>query len=485
MPPPVSSMQGSRSGIITAMVASIIIAVVMLVIAVYAWQEASQYQLKLTGLQTQDKTVYTEGDPRIATYNAMKDQPQYAGLGTALDIAAAQSDQLAKLVGGDLTPDKAAQQARTVIGDSAKKIDDLNSRKLVNFSLPTNASLATALGQLTDQYVQLAEAKKGSDDQLAAAQQSKQQLIAAQKEQLDQKDKQIAEANAKAEAAQGDATKFQQEATQANATLSQSLTSDQKKLQDQNGDLTKQLAAANKKVTDLNNQLQAIKTKLRLTRVDPAEPIIQQPDGHIIRVPGTNTCFIDIGARQSVSKGLTFEVYDREKGIPPLGDGRSDTNLPVGKASIEVFAVGPDTSECRITKLERGQQLVVGDLISNLVFDPNTKYNFVVYGDFDLSNTGAASPTDTEIIKRLITQWGGKLEDHVDVNTDFVIMGTEPEIPPINDPNNPEQQLRHQQAQQRFEKYQSVVREAVQLNVPIMNQNRFLYFIGYYDQAKR
>jgi len=485
MPPAVSPVQGSRTGIIAGMVASIVIAVVMIVIAVYFSQEASQYQLKYTQLQQKDSKIYTDGDPRIEALTSQQMLDQYPGARTALDVQGTQADLLAKLVGGDMTPDRATQQARTLLNDSSKKINDLNGKQLTTFTLPSNGSLATALSQLTDQYVQMAQAKKAADDQAAAANQSKQQLIQAQQEQLAQKDKQIGEANAKAQAAQADAQRFQQEAQQANAQLSSSLTADQKKLQDQNGDLTKQLAAARTTINNDNKQIAAFKTKLRQSRVNPSEPIVQQADATIIRVPDANTCFINIGAHQSVTKGLTFEVYDKNRGIPALGDGMSEENMPAGKASIEVYAVGPDTSECRVTKLERGQQLVVGDPVSNLVFDPHTHYNFVVYGDFDLTNSGTPSPGDTEIIKRLITQWGGKLQDHVDVNTDFVIMGAQPQIPTGGDTNSPEWQLRVRQAQAKADQFQNVVHEAAQLSIPIMNQNRFLYFIGYYDQARQ
>jgi hypothetical protein len=159
--------------------------------------------------------------------------------------------------------------------------------------------------------------------------------------------------------------------------------------------------------------------------------------------------------------------------------------MPQGKASLEVFNVSSDTSECRIIKTQPGQQLVIGDLIMNLIYDPNIPYNFVVYGKFDLSGTGASSPGDADIIKRLITQWGGKIQDKVDLDTDFVIMGSEPVIPPVTDPNDANGQLRRQEAERQHAQYEAFIASASQLSIPVMNQNRFLYFIGYYDQATR
>jgi len=36
-----------------------------------------------------------------------------------------------------------------------------------------------------------------------------------------------------------------------------------------------------------------------------------------------------------------------------------------------------------------------------------------------------------------------------------------------------------------LDKYLNIQSEAIHLSIPILNQNRFLYFVGYYDQAKR
>ena len=333
--------------------------------------------------------------------------------------------------------------------------------------------------------VRLSTANQDVQNQLKAAQQQTQQVIASNKAELDAKDKLVADANAKADQAVADAKKAQDDATQKNTDLQGSANADLKKTQDANAALTAQLQTVNKQNLALQKSTAGFKGKLKIARTNTNEPIIQHPDGNIIRVTENNTCFINLGERQHVSKGLTFEVYDKTKGIPPLGDGLADTGLPVGKASIEVFNVSPDTSECRIVKVQPGQTIIIGDLIANLIYDPTVRYNFVVYGDFDLSGSGISSPTDAEIVKRLITQWGGKVQDHVDVDTDFVVMGAEPVVPPITDPNDPASTLKHQQAVEKHQKYESVITSAGDFSVPVMNQNRFLYFIGYYDQAGR
>ena len=485
--PAVGSNQSSRSGLITAVIVSLTLAVVMIVVAVYYGQAASKSEKDLATRKDEDKALYSEGaasDPRVT--NMMQNPNKPEGLNSALDIALAQSDNLARLVGtGGGGADKAASQAKQSLADASKAIADLNSQKLVDFSLPPNSGLTTAVQSLAGYVGTLAQSKKASDDQLAAERKSKQDLIASDKLAMDEKDKQIADANAKVAASQTQVAELTSKIQEQMTSVTQTGTEKLQESQKANADLTTQLAALNKQKSAADVLIASFKRKLHDIRVNPNEAVVQQSDGTLLRVADANTVYISIGSNKSVTKGLTFEVYDKNKGIPALGNGMSDTNMPVGKASIEVYDVGPDSSACRVIKLGTGEQLVVGDIISNLVFDPNTKYNFVVYGDFDLTGSGVPSASDTEVIKRLITQWGGKLQDHIDVSTDFVVMGVPPEVPNITDPNNAAEVVKVQAAKQREAKYNAQITQADGLNVPIMNQNRFLYFIGYYDQAKR
>ena len=130
--------------------------------------------------------------------------------------------------------------------------------------------------------------------------------------------------------------------------------------------------------------------------------------GKIIRLAGNNVCYINLGQGDQVVPGLTFEVYDKAEGIPNISEGTTDDNLPVGEGSIEITRVGDSSSECRIIQQTPSTVMSEGDLLVNLIYDPNTKYNFFVYGDFDLGHSGRPSPADMEVIKRLITQWGAR-----------------------------------------------------------------------------
>ena len=483
MPPPIGP-QSSRAGLITATIISIVVAVAMIVVAVYEGQQASKVDAELATRTANDRTLYPEGanaDPRVAALITNKDQ---YGASNALDAALNQGDTLAKLVGSD-TADHAITQSRVLIQDVGTRLGALQNQKLIDFTLPANTSLAAAITSLTDQVSQLATSRQQVQTDLAAAQQKLQDQAKAQQAVLAQKDDDIKKANDRAAKAEDDAKNYQQQAAQANAALQASATNDLKKLQDTIAQLTTQDQQKDKQTKELTARLTQLMSRLHMSRVNPNEPIVQHADGTIDRSVDQNTVFINIGRRQSVTKGLTFEVYDKTKGIPPLGNGLADTDMPVGKASIEVFNVQDDTAECRVVRLNAGEQLVVGDLITNLIFDPNVRYNFFVYGNFDLSNGGTPSPGDAEIVKRLINQWGGNVVDHIDINTDFVVMGKEPEVPPVTDQNDVVAMNKAAAARKAQKDYLDILGQASTLGIPTMNQNRFLYFIGYFDLAKR
>jgi hypothetical protein len=68
-----------------------------------------------------------------------------------------------------------------------------------------------------------------------------------------------------------------------------------------------------------------------------------------------------------------------------------------------------------------------------------------------------------------------------------VVLGKEPVLPTfskeeLQDPFNAQKLAT---AQQALDAYLNVRKTASDLHIPILNQNRFLYLIGYYDQARR
>ena len=258
-------------------------------------------------------------------------------------------------------------------------------------------------------------------------------------------------------------------------------------LQSQNDKITAVVNDGKAQIDVLKRQIIALSQKLASHRVDVRQAVIDQPDGQIVKVSPDNIVYINLGYGDHIAPGLTFEVYDGRQPLPKLPSLADDDTMPVGRGSIEIIKVDQGSSECRVINTEPGQTIVPGDKILNLVYDRNTKFNFVVYGDFDINSTGKAVPQDTAVIKRLITQWGGAVMDQITPNTDFVVMGTTPVVPQftadqLTDPFNKKQQT---DAIAAADAYDAEEKQAQDLNIPILNQNRFLYFVGFFNLGDR
>jgi hypothetical protein len=221
-----------------------------------------------------------------------------------------------------------------------------------------------------------------------------------------------------------------------------------------------------------------------------SEPSIRRADGAISSITGSNgrqVVYIDKGLGRQISPGMTFEVYDKNEGVPRL-QNENEEQLPVGKASIEIVRVSPQSSEAKVIRQAPGTQLFVGDIIANLIYDPNVKWRFKVYGNFDIDQNGVPTPQETEVVKRLIVQWGGIVTEDLNVDTDFVVMGKEPIVPTVTKEQlegDPIREFEHKKAEEARVAYEEVKNKALELHVPVLNQNRFLYFIGFFDQARK
>jgi hypothetical protein len=204
-----------------------------------------------------------------------------------------------------------------------------------------------------------------------------------------------------------------------------------------------------------------------------------EPDGKVLLVDyQTKIVHINLGSDERVYRGLTFAIYDKNQPIPR--DGK-------GKAEIEVFDVGDSVSQARIVRSEPKNPIVVDDIVANLIWDSKKTNTFVVAGDFDLNGDGARDPDALDKIRALVEKWGGKIADSVTVNTDFVILGTPPNVPqkPTLEKTEtyPNAMEEYERAVERLASYKQIQSQADALSIPILNAERFLYFIGYKTQA--
>ena len=477
---PAISPQGSRTGLVTALVIFVILFVTTTILYIYENAERRNLQDRAADLEKRQAELVSEGVMGGAEVTQLLEAARTAN-STAVEVVLAQRKELAKrITGQELPPDRVkAEVEKAVARATAADV------AAANVQLPKTASLTQVVNTLSNRVVSLQQEQAELQKKLEAANAEKQQVIAAREKLLKAKDDEIATIKAQIgqdlaatasyrTANQGKVAAIEQTATRALTTA-----------QEANAQLSAQVNTANATIAGLQQQIEGLTRRLKGIRVESNESTIQKADAKIVRVPDNQSVVIDLGLGDQIVQGMTFEVYDWQAGVPALGDGMREGDMPKGKASIEVIRMGPGYSECRVIRRTPGYGLVVGDLAVNLVYDATQKYNFVVYGDFDLNNDGKASPGDADVIKRLITQWGAKVVNEVNINTDFVVMGVEPKAEPIGNDDDAIVRQQKLEAQQALERYLETRRQATALNIPILNQNRFLNFVGYQSQANR
>ena len=474
---PAVGPSSSRSGLITTVAVMTILFAASSVCAIYYGTLASKTQDQLDQLK---KNALSMGDPTSPDVHDLQNDTTYGGAGfSAITTAVNQRKALIMKITGQDDP--------TVSVKSASDAADATiaaARKVAGDQVPGNlvaalSALTTAVknddARVDDQKQQFEQLTKQSKDQIAAMQ-----------SQLDAKDKQVADLQAATAKATDDATA----SLKAKDVQTDEIMKNMDQERQQNKDYIKRLSDvitdAAAKYKEIQTQYAAAVAKLDSHRINPGS--IVHPAGRIIRSPLDGVVYIDLGEGDQITPGMTFEVFDKNQPLPKLPDtaGGDDAAL-VGKGSIEVTKVSGSESECRVVKTTPGMQITAGDRLVNIVYDRNTKYNFVVYGDFDINNTGKSSPQDADIIKRLITQWGGQVDKDISVKTDFIVLGDEPKVPDFSkddlaDPFNAKKQADALDAQKS---YQDQVDKAIALHIHPLNQNAFLYMVGYYDVNKR
>ena len=483
--PPVN--QGSRAALVVWTVITSFLFIVATIFAIYFYVDADSARKTAMAQSRKYNDVVREtelqGGDIAALLEVRQNDPTLNPSMPAMQVALTQRDNLARKIAGPTTdsPAAAVSAANAAVARAAERL------KIDAKSLPSE-NLVEAVNTLTNTLQNRQNEVATLNAQVADLQKKQEALVRDTQAQIEQMTRTMEQIRVE-----------QQEAI---ANVSSVTAEKDTQIQTVSGDAERQLAALREQIQSLQTanaelggrnrglelELNRIRERLSEVRIDPTQAVTRVPDGRIIRVQANNTVYIDLGGGDQVTPGLTFEVFDKGDGIPQPGDPASDENLPQGKASIEVIRVNPSTSECRVTRTTPGTALSEGDLIVNLVYDKNTKYNFVVFGNFDLDRNGVATPQDAEVIKRLVTQWGGNIVGDINVDTDFVVLGREPEIPTATRAeleSDPILKARYDAAVAEAEAYSQISAKAREYRIPILNQNRFLYLIGYYNQAKR
>ncbi len=261
--------------------------------------------------------------------------------------------------------------------------------------------------------------------------------------------------------------------------------------------LRQQLNQANADLKTVEGTLLKTRAELKMTQdimkraqqevrdIMPApdhEVLAHRADGKIILIDDqAQVVHLNIGTDQHVYRGLTFTVYDRSGSVPK--DGR-------GKAEIEVFDVANTYCAARITKSDAKKPVLLGDVAANLIWNSEKTNVFVIAGDFDLDNDGNIDQNATGRIQSLIEKWGGKVVDSISIDTDFLLLGDQPQVPQ-QQPTfeqlelDPGAMQRYEARLQQLNHYNQLQNKAQALWIPIFRYERFLYFIGYKGQISK
>jgi len=236
---------------------------------------------------------------------------------------------------------------------------------------------------------------------------------------------------------------------------------------------------------DLGDTKQSLKDSIAKLEMIKPRPDIEvaafRPDAGVVSMDmQTNTVFLDIGSNDHVYIGLTFSIYDKNTPVPEDG---------VGKAQVEVFGVTETVSAAKIITSSRKNPIVEDDIAVNLVWDSATSNSFVVAGMFDFDGDGRIDHDGREKIIDLIERWGGEVTENVTIDTDFVVLGYKPKAmrkPTIDDiEENPMIEQKYNAYLKKHDYYQNILSRASTFSIPIFNQDRFLYLIGFETLASK
>jgi hypothetical protein len=347
---------------------------------------------------------------------------------------------------------------------------------------PNKVDLVQVVKELTAELDMTIKAKLAKEEQLADEQEKFRQALEAnfEKEQtlLAEKDKLMQDVN-----------DIEQKYNDLSALLEQTTDEQVKTLRDQLQQARDDLSTLNDALLKTQAELKMAQDMMKraqdeVAKIEPGpdrEVLAYEPDGQVILVDGqAQVVHLNIGSNERVYRGLTFTVYDRGTSVPR--DGK-------GKAEIEVFDVAKTYSAARIMPSGLRTPVLQGDIVANLIWDSDKTNVFVIAGDFDVDYDGQIDNDGVDKIKTLIEKWGGKVGDAISVDTNFLILGKQPQVlkkPTLEELEvDPRATERYDASLQLFNRYTELRSQAQALWIPVFTYEKFLYLIGYKGQVGR
>jgi len=350
--------------------------------------------------------------------------------------AASQTLQKSYAIGAEQPTEVKMTSPEDAIRSFMKRTDALVT--LVKQDLTTVGNLETQL--------------KGIQDELAAAK-------AAHKQQTEQLNANLTDEKNRLTAARDSALgTAKQETDRAQQTLDR-LIAERRKWAEDKEKLDRQILV-------LNNNLKDLGEIVKKFREVPTESGV---DGHIVSVAEQGSVgYGDLGKKDGVLLGMTFSIF----GASELGRAN-----PQPKAQCRIVKVMQDACELRINDPYKGTSPVVsGDVLLNPVYDRERRLRFCLVGKMDINGDGL---DDTEQLKALIQEFGGRVDPTLTVQTDYLVVGEEPIVPAAPAPSDsPMVKPMYDETRKRFIEYTEAIANAQSFSIPILNLNRFLGLVG-------
>jgi hypothetical protein len=342
----------------------------------------------------------------------------------------------------------AVNEGDSLLGALSNLHEDATKLRDQNVALTAELEATRQAKQQAEENLQVV--RDEFEAQVAELQEELDQVSERSAEQLAAKDEQLARQQAEAEA-------IGEELSRTNVAM-----------QAAERDHEIELYRLNEKLGTLEEQLAVYKGGF-----DPYD-IASKADGRVLRaIPGSDVVYIDLGERDRIKPGLTFEVFS-----PTADDTRDGFR---GKASVEVAAVMETTAECLVTRAVRGRPIVEGDIVVNIAYERDRLPKFVVRGEFDLDYDGQPDWDGLDKVTAIVQAWGGQVADRVDESTDFVVVGMGPQVPQLA-PDRPVSDVIRDLADSRLDRltaFEADIEQARTLYIPVITQSQFLFLTGY------
>lgn len=370
------------------------------------------------------------------------------------------------------------EQLKGFIGDAQRSAEELIQHVRTDLNVPDNASLLAHLRSLAGNLQSVSQQRDQLQANLERAQQEALQAGQRADQRAQAYDRQVAELRQQLASVTEQFEAYQASVSQMENQLREQISEAQRSRQER-------VTALEAEVDRLGSEVQEWQRRHReaTRRGEPIDPPdVVRADGQVVTVQESSSiAYINLGRADNIVLGLTFEVFDGGELIR-VGELTEVTGR--GKATVEVVNVGDTSARVRIVRQARGATLAQGDQIVNLIYDPRTRYRFFVYGEFDLDRTGTATAADRQRVETTITRWNGQLAEDLDYNVDYLVLGEVPAMPGPLPPGeiDPVRIREHVEATRVYERYQELIAQAREQGIPVLNQNRFLSLIGYYQR---